>query len=105
MAADDVASAVGRVVVGTPVNGTVEVGGPERFRLDQLVRTGLAARNDPRKVIADPTSRYYGVAVTDNSLVPDPGARFGTTYFANWLSESAPQVTAAKLQPTTETER
>ena len=65
MAADDVASAVGRIAMGSPVNGTVEVGGPEKFRLDELVRRGLAARNDPREVVADPHARYYGVELSE----------------------------------------
>ncbi|HYI95167.1 MAG TPA: SDR family oxidoreductase [Bryobacteraceae bacterium] len=103
MAADDVATALGRVVIGAPVNGTVEVGGPERFRLDELVRKGLAAHNDSRQVIGDPEARYYGVKVTDNTLVPDPGARLGESHFAKWLSEFAPQIPAAKRQPTLET--
>ena len=60
MAADDVASAVGSIAVGAPVNGTVEVAGPEQFRLDELIRRGLGARNDPREVIADPHARYFG---------------------------------------------
>jgi uncharacterized protein YbjT (DUF2867 family) len=102
MAADDVASEVGRVAVGTPVNGTVEVGGPEQFRLDELVRRGLAAHNDLREVIGDPKARYYGVTVTDNTLVPDHGARLGKMSFASWLSGSAPQMPAAKWQSTAE---
>jgi len=55
----------------------VEVGEPEKFRLDEFIRKGLAARKDPREVIADPKARYYGIAVSDNTLVPDPGARLG----------------------------
>ena len=60
MAADDVASAVAKIAVGTPVNGTVEIAGPEQFRLDELIRRDLAARNDPREVISDPHARYFG---------------------------------------------
>jgi len=59
MAADDVAAAVARVAVGAPVNGTVEVAGPEQFRFDQMIRHGLAARNDPRAVVVDPLARYF----------------------------------------------
>jgi uncharacterized protein YbjT (DUF2867 family) len=99
MAADDVASAVERVAVGTPLNDSAEVGGPEQFRLDELVRRFLAARKDPREVIADPKARYYGVTVSDNTLVPDHGARLGEMRFENWLSQSAPQVPAANRQP------
>jgi len=103
MAAEDVARAVGRVAIGTPVNSTVEIGGPERFRLDELLRMYLAGRDDPREVIGDPKARYYGVTVTDNTLVPDDGARLGTMRFVNWLNESAPPMLAGKRQPTAET--
>jgi len=89
MAADDVASAVGRVAMGSPVNGTVEVGGPEKFRLDELVRQGLAARNDPREVVADPHARYYGLELSERTLVPGDDARLGETRFADWLKQSA----------------
>ena len=70
MAADDVASAVGRIATGSPVNGTVEVGGPEQFRLDELIRQGLAASKDPRKVVADPQATYYGIKVTNAHSFP-----------------------------------
>lgn len=86
MAAEDVAAAVCRVAVGSPLNSTVEVGGPEKFHLDELIRQGLAAHNDPREVIADPQARYYGIKVNDSSLIPGPGARLGETRFKDWLS-------------------
>src|SRR5499425_2088212 len=70
MAADDVASAVGRIAVGPPVNGTVEIGGPEEFRLDDLVRRWLAARKDSREVIADPKALYSGAKISERTLVP-----------------------------------
>jgi uncharacterized protein YbjT (DUF2867 family) len=79
MAADDVASAVGRVAVGVPVNGIVEVAGPEKFRFDELVRRVLAARNDPRVVIADPQARYFGALLEEGSLIPGDDARPGET--------------------------
>src|SRR6185295_7300373 len=60
MAAEDVAKAVGKVAVGAPLNGTVEVAGPEQFRFDELIRQGLAARNDLRQVVVDPHARYFG---------------------------------------------
>ena len=91
MAADDVASAVARIAMGSPVNGTVEVGGPEQFRLDELVRRGLAARKDPREVVADPHARYYGVELSESTLVPGNGARLGETRFETWLSQSTRQ--------------
>jgi len=88
IAADDVASALAGIATGSPVKGTVEIGGPERFRLDELVRRDLAARKDPREVIADPRGRYYGIAVSERALVPDDGARRGQTRFEDWLTQS-----------------
>jgi uncharacterized protein YbjT (DUF2867 family) len=89
MAADDVASAVGRIALGSPVNGTVEIGGPEKFRLDELVRRGLAAWNDPREVVADPHARYYGVELSERTLVPADDARLGEMRFETWLTQPA----------------
>ena len=91
MAADDVASAVGRVATGSPVRGTVEVGGPEQFRLDELVRQYLAAHKDPRDVVADPHARYYGIEVNARTLLPGADARLGETRFKTWLTQSAEQ--------------
>jgi uncharacterized protein YbjT (DUF2867 family) len=87
MAADDVASAVARVAMGSPVNGTVEAGGPEKFRLDELIRRGLAAWNDPREVVADPRGRYYGIEVSERTLVPGDEAQLGETRFEIWLTQ------------------
>jgi uncharacterized protein YbjT (DUF2867 family) len=89
MAATDVASAIGRVAIGSPVNGTVEVGGPEEFHLDELVRRGLAAWKDPREVVADPNARYYGVELNERTLLPGDGARLGDTRFETWLTQPA----------------
>ncbi|HET9284202.1 MAG TPA: SDR family oxidoreductase [Candidatus Angelobacter sp.] len=91
MAADDVASALARVAVGPPVNGTIEIGGPEKFRLDELVRRGLAARNDPREVVTDPHGRYYGLEISERTLVPEDDAQLGETRFETWLSQAARQ--------------
>jgi uncharacterized protein YbjT (DUF2867 family) len=88
IAADDVASAVGRIAMGAPVNGVVEVGGPEQFRLYELVQRYLAARKDPREVVADPHARYYGVELSERALVPGDDARLGETRFEDWLSRS-----------------
>jgi uncharacterized protein YbjT (DUF2867 family) len=90
MAADDVAAAVVRVAAGAPLNGTVEVAGPERFRFDELVRQGLRARNDPREVVADPHARYFGAELSEDSLVPGAGARLGAIRFADWLRQTGP---------------
>ena len=87
MAADDVASAVARVAAGPALNGMVEVGGPEKFRLDEFVRQGLAARKDPRQVVADPQARYYGIAVKERTLVPEDDAKLGKIRFEAWLAQ------------------
>ncbi len=88
MAADDVAAAVGKVTVGSPVNGTVEVGGPEEFRLDDLIRQGLSARHDPRQVVTDPHARYFGAELSERTLMPGNDAQLGATRFADWLTQS-----------------
>src|SRR5262252_1486370 len=89
MAADDVATAVGRVAVGQPVNGIVEIGGPEQFRVDELVRRRLASLQDPREVIADPNARYSGAKLSEKTLVPGNNARLGETRFETWLTQPA----------------
>ena len=89
MAADDVAKAVGRIAVGPPVNGTVEIGGPEQFRLDDLVRRHLAALKDSREVIPDPKALYSGAKISERTLVPRNNARLGETRFETWLTQSA----------------
>jgi uncharacterized protein YbjT (DUF2867 family) len=89
MAAEDVARAVCRVALGSPLNGTVEVGGPEKFHLDELARRALAARKDPREVVADPQGRYYGIKVSETTLIPGSDARLEETRFETWLSQPA----------------
>jgi len=96
MAADDVAGAVGRIATGSPLNGTIEVGGPEQFRLDELVRRALAARHDPRQVVTDPHARYYGIEVSERTLVPGDDARLGETRFETWLNQSVGQIPSTK---------
>jgi uncharacterized protein YbjT (DUF2867 family) len=92
MAADDVAGALVRIATSSPVKGTVEIGGPEQFRLDELVRRDLAAFQDPREVVSDPHGRYYGIQLSERSLVPGNDARLGETRFEDWLSRAAKQV-------------
>jgi uncharacterized protein YbjT (DUF2867 family) len=87
IAADDVATAVARVAVGEPLNGIVEIAGPEQFRFDELVRRTLAARNDPRQIVADPDARYFGAHLSERSIVPGDGARLAETSFEDWLSQ------------------
>jgi uncharacterized protein YbjT (DUF2867 family) len=91
IAVDDVAKAVVRIAVGAPVNGVVEIAGPEQFRFDEFIREGLAARQDPREVIADPQARYFGAILSERSLVPGDGARLGEIRFQDWLGQVALQ--------------
>ena len=93
MAAEDVATAVARVAVGAPVNGIVEVAGPEQFRLDELIGRYLGARGDPRSVIADPRARYFGAELRERTLVPDH-ATLGEIGFDEWLSRQSVSATA-----------
>jgi len=88
MAADDVASAVGRYAMGAPVNGIVEVGGPERFRFDEPVRRVLAALKDPREVVSAADARYFGIRVDEDTLVPRDGAARGEIGLDDWIRES-----------------
>jgi uncharacterized protein YbjT (DUF2867 family) len=88
MAADDVASAVAEISVGPPANGIVEVAGPERFRLDELIRRRLSERGDPREVITDPRARYFGARLDERTLVPGDAAGLAETRFEAWLSRS-----------------
>ena len=100
-AADDVAAALADIAAGAPVNGTVELAGPERFRLDELVRHFLSATNDPRHVVTDVHAPYYGLEVHDErALIPGDNARIGATRFADWLSQStAKPATPKPYQP------
>lgn len=86
MAAEDVATAVARATVGRPLNGIVEVAGPEQFQLDELIRLGLRARNDARTVIADPDATYFGARLSENELVPGKFATHYDTRFEEWLA-------------------
>lgn len=97
MAADDVATAVARVAMGSPLNGTVDVAGPEEFRFDEFISRGLSARKDPREVVADPHAPYFGTELSERSLVPEEGALLGETRFEEWLigaTSEIPQPTA-----------
>ncbi|MFC4502750.1 MULTISPECIES: SDR family oxidoreductase [Streptomyces] len=87
ISSDDVAAAVGRASVGTPVNGVVEVAGPEAYQLDELIRKALAAKNDPRTVVTDPTARYWGAELQENTLLPGPDAHTGETRLPDWLAQ------------------
>ena len=88
---DDVAAAMADVTLGAPVNGTVELAGPERLRLDELVRRFLSANQDARQVVADVHARYFGAELNDQSLIPGDNPRIAPTRFEDWLSRSRPQ--------------
>jgi uncharacterized protein YbjT (DUF2867 family) len=88
---DDVADALAEVTLGAPVNGTVELAGPERLRLDELVRLFLSAKQDTRQVVADVNARYFGVELNDQSLTPGDNPRIAPTRFEDWLSRSIPR--------------
>ena len=89
IAANDVAKRVARTAVSPPLNGVVEVAGPQRFRFDDLIRQGLRARNDPREVVADPHARYFGAELGERSLIPADSAKLGEISLQEWLGQPA----------------
>ena len=89
IAADDVATAVARTAVGSPLQGTLEVAGPTQLGLDELVRTGLALRGDPREVVVDANAPYFGAVLAERTLVPDADATVFSTTFEEWLGGQA----------------
>jgi uncharacterized protein YbjT (DUF2867 family) len=91
MAADEVAQALATVAAGMPVNGTIDIAGPQQFRFDELIREALLARNDPRKVVVDPAAQYFGATLGERSLVPIGQARLGAITFSDWLQQPALQ--------------
>ena len=100
LAAEDVASTVVKVAIGSPLNGTVEVAGPEQFRFNEFISRGLSARNDPRTVIADQHAQYFGTELTEQSLVPNDGAPMvGEIRFEEWLRGTGSQVPSRNAQP------
>lgn len=86
MAAEDVAMAVSRTAIGDPVGGILEIGGPDRFPLDELVRMHLSAHDDARHVVADPLTPYFGVVLDDHTLVPAGTATMFPTRYPDWLA-------------------
>jgi uncharacterized protein YbjT (DUF2867 family) len=88
MAADDVAAAVAEAALAQPVNGIIEVAGPDQIRQDELVGQYLSATGDPRKVVIADKPLYFGIEVNDQSLVPGPDPRLGKVHFKDWLSHS-----------------
>jgi uncharacterized protein YbjT (DUF2867 family) len=92
IAADDVASALARIAVSAPLNGVVELAGPDTFSLDELIRDLLDSHEDPRKVITDPNARYFGIAPSERALLPGSDARLGTTRFEDWSGGATTQL-------------
>lgn len=101
MAAKDVAEAVAKAALDQPAYATVEIGGPEKFYMDELAARVLAYDDDPRTVIADPEAKYFGAKLNDEVLVPGPNARLGRTQFDWWLQNvPPPPKPAISIQPT-----
>lgn len=90
IAAEDVATAIAAAAMAEPVNDTIEIAGPDTFTLDEPIRRALAHDGDPRKVVADPAAPYFGIKVSERTLVPDEGARLGATRFDWWLTHVPP---------------
>ena len=88
IASDDVAAAVVDFAIGAPVNGTVEVGGPERLPLDEIIRRALSAHKDTRTVTTDPDAGYFGAKLDDKALTTADNARLGAIRFDDWLRTS-----------------
>jgi len=88
---DDVAAALADVAINAPVNGMIELAGPELIRQDELVRRFLSAKQDARQVVTDVHARYYGIVLNDQSLTPGDNPRIGPTRFEDWLRRSLPQ--------------
>ena len=91
IASDDVAAALADVAVAEPLNRTIDLAGPDRIRMDKLVRRFLVANRDTRQVVTDPQALYYGTAVNDQSLTPGNNPRLGPTHFDDWLRRTVPQ--------------
>jgi uncharacterized protein YbjT (DUF2867 family) len=90
MAAEDVASALEGIAVGSPVNGIVEIAGPDRFRLDELIRARLSAAGDPRAVVTDPHAAYFGITPGERTLLPGHDAHIAATRYRDWLNQPTP---------------
>jgi len=90
IAAQDVATAVAKTAAGTPLNGTLEIAGPEVLTMDDWIRQGLTFRQDPREVVTDPEARYFGAQPGKDGLVPGPDAQLAQTRLADWLPANPP---------------
>jgi uncharacterized protein YbjT (DUF2867 family)/nitrite reductase/ring-hydroxylating ferredoxin subunit len=99
IAADDVARAVAKIATGSPLNGTIEIGGPQPFYLDGLLQRVLGAHNDPREVVGDAYARYFGTELKERSLLPGDEAELGEILFGDWLGRAACPVPNSSVQP------
>jgi uncharacterized protein YbjT (DUF2867 family)/nitrite reductase/ring-hydroxylating ferredoxin subunit len=100
IAADDVARVIARIATDPPLNGTIEVGGPEPFYLDDLLRRDLGARNDPRNVIVDPHARYFGAELGKRSLIAGDEAELGEIRFDDWIGRTTHRIIDANSPST-----
>lgn len=91
IAAEDVATALSQVVVEKPINGIIEIAGPERFRISELVEKYLKAINDPRRVLSDPNAGYFGSKITNDTLTPHKNPRLGSINFKSWFESQRKQ--------------
>jgi uncharacterized protein YbjT (DUF2867 family) len=87
---DEVADVMAEVALGKPLNGIIEIGGPDKVRLSEIIARFLKMTNDAREVVADPHAKYFGVELSDDSLVPGPGARIAKTHYQDWLPLNPP---------------
>ena len=99
IAGEEVSSAVARIAIGAPVNGIVEVAGPERFQMDDFIRQVLTARNDSREIVIDSEARYFGALLEDKTLVASDDAQVGQIRIKDWLANPANQPPAPNPQP------
>jgi uncharacterized protein YbjT (DUF2867 family) len=88
---DDLAANLARIAVAKPLNGTIELAGPDALPFDEVVRQYLVAKHDSRTVVRDEQAPYFGTPLEKHSLVPGENALLGATRFADWLSRTSPQ--------------
>ncbi len=99
IAGDEVAATVAHTCQSTPLEGIVEVAGPQRFHLEEFVRHGLIARGDPHTVVSDPEARYFGAQIHERTLLPSANARKGQVHFRDWLAGKAEIGQGAGIMP------
>ena len=98
MAADDVATSVARIATQAPINGFVEIAGPEEFRVPELIKMRLDSLNDKREIVVDPHARYFGAELSERTLLPGDNPQLGAIHFADWLRSPASQLAPKTLQ-------